>query len=119
MINQETPNGKKFLMRTQTAAHRAVTEVTYPVGDAPSTESGLHLLALLSVVGSLRHHFRKKKDVFVGGNMFVFYKEGHPHARKAPDVMVAKAVEAKENRKSFKVWQEKAGPSFILELTSR
>lgn len=81
-------------------------------------ESDLHLLAMLSLVGSLRHHFRRKKDVFVGGNMFLFYKEGHPGAKKAPDVMVAKGVEFKENRKSFKLWEEKTVPSFILELTS-
>lgn len=118
MIIQNFPIGKKFLMRVQ-SANRAVRKVDYPVGDAPPMESDLHLLALISLVGSLRHHFRRKKDVFVGGNMFLFYKEGNPHARKAPDVMVAKGVEHKENRKSFKVWEEKASPSFLLELTSK
>lgn len=82
-------------------------------------ESDLHLLAMLSMIGSLRHLYRRKKTVFIGGNMFLFYREGHPNARKAPDIMVAKGAEPKENRKSYKIWEEKTVPGFIMEFTSR
>ena len=36
----------------------------------------------------LRHHFRDRRDVYVSGNLLVYYEEGNPGASVAPDVFV-------------------------------
>jgi Uma2 family endonuclease len=82
-------------------------------------ETEVHLMAMIYLIGALRFFFRKHTDVYVIGNMFLYYREGNPRARKAPDVMVVKGVD-KHERRSFKVWEEaQAVPSVIFEVTSR
>lgn len=95
--------------------------VHYPDSDGePMAETEAHLLAMLMLVAVLRQYFRGRPDVFVIGNMFWYFEQGNPQARKAPDVMVVKGVDAKPDlRRSFKSWEEnQTVPCFILELTS-
>jgi Uma2 family endonuclease len=101
-INESTPDG-----------------VIYPSGDGkPMAETGIHVLVMLSLIGTLRLWFRSRRDVYVIGNIFLYYREGHPEARRSPDVMVIKGVDASWERRSFKTWEEKAAPSVIFEITS-
>jgi Uma2 family endonuclease len=93
--------------------------IVYPESDGePLGETESHVIATLHLYDALRHHFRDQMDVYVASNMFLYYEEGNPSARKAPDVMVVKGVE-KRNRRTFKVWEEKAAPQVIFEITSR
>jgi Uma2 family endonuclease len=94
------------------------TSIEYPASDGkPMAETEVHVLAILQLLSALRHFFRKQ-DVYVIGNIFLYYREGNPKAHKAPDVMVVKNV-GKHDRRSFKVWEEKAMPSVIFEVTSK
>jgi flagellar biosynthesis GTPase FlhF len=57
--------------------------------------------------------------VYVIGNIFLYYEEGNPNARRSPDLMVVKGVEAQRDRRSFFTWEERAVPSVVMEFTSR
>jgi Uma2 family endonuclease len=81
-------------------------------------ESQAHLLVMLWLIATLRQYYQNQPDVYVIGNMFLYWEEGHPEARKAPDVMVIKSVEPREYRDNFKIWEERATPSVIFEITS-
>jgi Uma2 family endonuclease len=95
-------------------------DVVYPDSDGqPMAETGVHVLAILYLIGTLKQLFRTRDDVYVTGDMFLYYEEGKPKSRKAPDVMVVKGVPSQPERRSFKVWVEKAVPCFILEATSK
>jgi Uma2 family endonuclease len=95
-------------------------DAMYPDSDGkPMAETGIHVLAILWVIGALKLFFRSRDDAYVTGDMFLYYEEGKPKSRKAPDVMVVKGVPSQPERRSFKVWVEKAVPCFILEVTSK
>lgn len=101
------------------APSRTIDRINYPDSDGePMAETEAHILLMLSLIGTLRGHFKKRGNVYVIGNMFLYYEKGNPQARKAPDVMVVKGVDARTPRRSFKTWQEKAVPCVIFELTS-
>ena len=40
----------------------------------------------------LRHHFRGRRDVYVSGNLLLYYQKGNPRAAVAPDVFVVLGV---------------------------
>jgi Uma2 family endonuclease len=82
-------------------------------------ETGIHVLLMLTLIATLRQHFRARSDVYVIGNIFLYYEEGHSESRRSPDVMVVKGVPSRPERRSFKTWEEGAVPCFVLELTSR
>ncbi len=95
-------------------------EVVYPDSDGkPMAETGIHVFALMWFLGALKLYFSHRDDVYVVGNMFLYHEEGKPKSRKAPDVMVVKGVPSQPERRSFKIWVEKAAPCFILEVTSK
>jgi Uma2 family endonuclease len=94
-------------------------EIYYPSSDGePMAETGIHVLLLLGEIAALRHHFRGRDDVYVIGNIFLYFEEGNLAARRSPDVMVIKGVPALPERTSFKTWVEGAIPCVVIELTS-
>ena len=92
----------------------------YPDSDGePMAETPTHADAMIDLIATLRYHYRDRPEVYVVGNVFWYFEEGNPLARKAPDLMVVKNVEAgAKYRGSFKGWVEKASPCFIVEVTS-
>ncbi len=103
------------------AAPDAQDEVFYPSGDGqPMAETGIHVLLMVWLIEVLRRHFRQRSDYYIIGNIFLFYEEKNPNARRSPDVMLVKGVStAPPERESFKVWEEKAVPNLVIELTSK
>ena len=93
--------------------------VYYPSSDGqPVAESDFQLRPLLYAVTTLRTHFQERADVYVAGNMFIYYEEGNPEAVVAPDVFVVLGT-VKRDRASYMLWEEPKGPDFVLEITSR
>jgi Uma2 family endonuclease len=91
----------------------------YPDSDGkPMGETDYHIAALVYLRQSLQAYFRSRLDVYVATDMFLYYEEGNPKARRAPDVMIVFGV-PKHYRRSFKLWREAAGPAVIIELVSR
>ena len=69
---------------------RPAATVEYPSGDGqPMAENDWQLHAILDSVGALHDHFLERPDVYVSGDLFIYYEEGNPRARVAPDVFVA------------------------------
>ncbi len=94
--------------------------VVYPESDGePMAETEVHILAIVELLATLRFYYRSRSDIYVIGNMFLYYEEGNPQARKAPDLMVVKGVDTSQPRRVFKVWEEKAVPCVIIEFTSK
>ena len=100
---------------------RTAVAVDYPYSDGrPMAESEYQLVPMLYLLTVLRAHFRERADVYVGGDMFVYYEEGNPAAVVAPDVfvVVGAAKRAEDPRLSYKLWEEPKGPDFVLEVVS-
>ncbi len=107
-------------MDSSTAVADPRVGIFYPDGDGkPMAETSIHVLVMLALIGTLRGYFRLRSDVYVIGNIFLYYEEGHPESRRSPDVMIVKGVDAGKNRRSFKTWEERAVPSVVVEITSR
>ena len=97
----------------------APAAIDYPSGDGkPMAENDWQLRAILDAVGVLDLHFRDRPDVYVSGDLFLYYEEGDPGARVAPDVFVAFGV-PKHNRLVYKLWEEGPAPAFVMEVASR
>jgi len=95
-------------------------EVIYSDSDGlPMTESDFAREYLLYSVEALDRYFQSVANVYVSGNLFIYYEQGNPRAVVSPDVFVIFGVE-KKKRSSYKTWEEKGKvPDFILEITSR
>ncbi|WP_017301448.1 Uma2 family endonuclease [Nodosilinea nodulosa] len=94
--------------------------IFYPESDGqPMTESDPTRDYLIYAIEVLRQFFQSRQQVYVSGNLFIYYREGDPKAVVSPDVFVIFGV-SKRQRRSYKAWQEEGKlPSFILEITSR
>lgn len=93
--------------------------VHYPESDgAPLAETPTHLRAIVDLLGAFDQLFQDRDDVFVAADIFLYYEEGNPRAVRAPDVLVAKGVDKRADRGTFKTWVEGAVPCLIVEVTS-
>ncbi|GIK56387.1 MAG: Uma2 family endonuclease [Chloroflexi bacterium] len=80
-------------------------------------ESDFQADPLIYAKTALKRHFKQDPNVYVSGNLLLYYEKGNPEAVVAPDVFVAMGV-AKHDRRSFKLWEEPKGPDFVIEITS-
>ena len=95
-------------------------DIFYPSSDGePLAESKLQFTPLTQTVHVLEHRYRDRADVFVAGNLLVYYRMNDNEVRVAPDVMVAFDVEDYP-RDSYIVWREDGKtPDFVMEIASR
>ncbi len=93
------------------------TEPFYPSGDGePVAETYDHFYVLAIVLEVLRQ-FLADRQATVLGNQFLYYAQGFPRLRIAPDVMVIFDV-APGGRDNYKIWDEGQVPAVIFEMTS-
>jgi Uma2 family endonuclease len=93
--------------------------IHYPETDGkPMAETDVHIDVLIYLREALRDHFREAPQVYVAGNMLLYYEEGNPAACVAPDVFVVQGV-AKGERRIYKLWEEGQPPAVVFEITSR
>lgn len=95
------------------------TQIEYPDEDGlPMAESDFQRDYLIAAVKVLEIHFQSRPDVYVSGNLFIYYEEGNPQSVVAPDTFVVMGVE-KRQRRSYKTWENgDKTPDFVLEITS-
>ncbi|MCC5635987.1 Uma2 family endonuclease [Nostoc sp. CHAB 5844] len=92
-------------------------EVFYPSADGePVAESYAHLCVLLATLEVLRQYLAGQQATVLA-NQYLYYAQGFPKLRVAPDVMVIFNV-APGGRDNYKVWEEGEVPSVIFEMTS-
>ena len=97
---------------------RPPAAIDYPSSDGkPLAENDLQLRAILYAVGALRLHYAERADVYVSGDLLIYYEEGNPRVSVAPDTFVVFGVEDRV-RMNYKVWEEGRGPDFVLEVAS-
>lgn len=102
-----------------TSSNQLSTQIEYPdIDGKPMAESDQAREYLTYAVKVLRIHFQDRSDVYVSGNLFIYYQEGNPRAVVAPDVFVVFGVK-KGDRRSYKTWEEGNTPDFVLEITSK
>jgi len=89
----------------------------YPSADSePVAETYAHLYALLTTLEVLRQYLLGRQATVLG-NQFLYYAQGFPKLRVAPDVMVIFDVEP-GGRDNYKIWEEGQVPVVIFEMTS-
>ncbi len=94
------------------------TEIFYPSeDDEPLAETHEHLLAIINTLTVLTHYLAEQSAIILS-NQFLYYVEGLPSARVAPDIMVIFDVEP-GIRNNYKVWEEGQVPKLIIEMTSQ
>jgi len=93
--------------------------ITYPETDGkPMAETDWHYKSVTNTRFSLEWQFRGREDVYVSGNLFVYYEEGNPRKCVAPDVFVVFGV-PKRPRRVYLVWEEGKGLDVVFEFTSK
>ena len=93
--------------------------VHYPESNGlPLAETRFQYDSLTYAAGALDVHFRDRSDVAVEGNRLLYYVEGDPRLRVAPDVFVVFGV-PKRRRRIYLLWEEGKALDFVLEITSR
>lgn len=95
-------------------------DIDYPESDGkPMAESDYQRPYIAYGTEVLNIFFADRPDVYVSGNVLIYYEEGNPRASIAPDVFVV-FNRPKGKRTSYKVWQEdNQYPDFVLEITSK
>jgi len=81
-------------------------------------ETDLHRDMMIDLIEALRHYFSTEPQVYVSGNILLYYEEGNPHAHLSPDVLVTLGLE-KKRRESYKLWEIGKAPEVVVEVTSR
>ena len=93
-------------------------EVHYPSGDGwPMADNDAQREVILYAIDALKTRYQANPNVYVTGDLLMYYEEGNPRKSVAPDTMVVFGVE-KGRRPSYKVWEEGKGPEFVLEVAS-
>jgi Uma2 family endonuclease len=92
-------------------------EIVYPSSDGePLAETYDHLIAITTTLLILLQHLEGQQATVLA-NQFLYYAQGFPRLRVAPDVMVIFDV-APGGRDNYKTWIEGQVPAVIFEMTS-
>jgi len=100
-----------------TALFSQTSTPIYPSADGePVAETFVHLYAMLITLEVLRQYLASQQATVLS-NQFLYYAQGYPKLRVAPDVMVIFDV-APGGRDNYKIWEEGQTPAVIFEMTS-
>ena len=95
------------------------TAELYPDSDGqPMAVSDLHRRILTRTLEVLDTHFAERPEVYVSGDILMYYVEGDPRKSVAPDVLVTFGM-GKKNRRTYLVWEEGKVPDFVMEFSSK
>ena len=98
----------------------ADSDLDYPTGDGkPMAESDVHRDDMNDLIQTLQAYFAADPDVYVSGNLLVFYEQGNRRKHVAPDVLVVRGVPKLPPRLHYLVWREGRAPDLVIELTSK
>ena len=93
--------------------------IVYPSSDGePMAESDWQYIPLTETVSTLRVWFQDRPDVYVAGDMLVYYRINDNRTSVAPDVYAVFGASGNHPRDSWIVWREGRAPDFVLEIAS-
>ncbi|HEY9821506.1 MAG TPA: Uma2 family endonuclease [Candidatus Sericytochromatia bacterium] len=103
---------------TATSPTTPTTPIIYPSSDGePVAETYDHLYAILTTLEVLKQYLTGRQATVLA-DQFLYYAQGFPRLRIAPDVMVIFDVEP-GGRDNYKTWEEGQVPVVIFEMTSK
>lgn len=95
------------------------TATEYPESDGrPMAETDLHRAEMTDLIAMLEARYADRADVYVSGNLLLYYRQGDSRAAVAPDVFVVFGV-AKGQRRNYLLWEEGRPPTVVIEVSSR
>ncbi len=83
----------------------------------PMGETDAHRDWMIRLLDIFRCRYRNQQ-VYVAGDLLVYYEEGNPRRFVVPDLFVVKNCDPSQ-RRTFKIWEEDRTPNFVIEVTSR
>ena len=90
----------------------------YPETDGqPMAASDDHRRVLTRILRVLEAFFKDNPEVYVSGDLLMYYVQGDPRKAVAPDVLVSFGIGQKA-RRTYLVWQEGKPPDFVMEMAS-
>ena len=94
-------------------------DIYYPESDGnPMAETDAQFYPLTETVLALRQRYADRDDVYVSGDLLIYYRMNDNTVRLAPDVFVVFGVED-HLRSSYIIWREEGKtPDFVLEIAS-
>ena len=93
--------------------------VEYPTSDGrPMAETDLHRDDMVDLIQTLKGRYAGQEDVYVSGNLLLYYEERNKRKHVSPDVFVVKGV-GNHRREYYLLWEEKKGPDLAIEVTSK
>ena len=94
------------------------TEETLPDSDGqPMADGDEHYRAIFSVRGTLEVLFRNRGDIYISGDLLLYYDPDDWGKSVAPDVMMVRGVSSRR-RRSYVLWEEGKPPDCVLEVSS-
>jgi Uma2 family endonuclease len=104
-----------------TTSHRTSAlpnaEVIYPTTDGrPMGETDLHRNIMFEAIETLKLYYTGQQ-VYVSGNILLFYQRGNRRRHVSPDVLVVKGL-APHDRQNYLLWEEGCPPHVVIEVTS-
>jgi Uma2 family endonuclease len=95
-------------------------KIEYPTSDGkPMAETDVHRQNMVDLIETLHDRYANDPDVYVSGNLLLFYEEGNRRKHVAPDVFLVRGVPKLPMRDNYLVWEEGKAPDLVVELTSR
>lgn len=122
-IDHERRRAQKIVAFIRSGLDRPLAEddpdIYYPSSDGePLAESDLQFKPLTESVHVLRQRYRDRSDIYVAGNMLMYYRMNDNGVRVAPDVFVVFGVD-NHPRDSYIIWRENGkAPDFVMEIAS-
>jgi len=98
---------------------RPEAEIEYPESNGkPMAETDTHRDQMAdALIYPLKEWLRVRKDVYISGNLNLYYEEDNPKAVVAPDVFVVFDVPNRQ-RRIYRLWEEGKAPEVVFEITS-
>lgn len=94
--------------------------IEYPeTDDMPMPDNDEQFVPVTDALSALRYWYSARDDVYVSGNLFVYYRMNDNRTWVAPDVFVVVGDTIKGFRDSWINWREGKPPDFAMEFASR
>ena len=91
----------------------------YPETDGkPMAASDYHRRLLIWTLQALEAHFAQNPEVYISGDIMMYYREGDPRKSISPDVLVCFGINPKL-RRTYRIWEEGKAPDFVMEFSSK
>ena len=105
-------------MTLQIKPPRQAHEIIYPETDGkPMAETDLHRKLMVRLINLLQRFFAGQQ-VYVSGNLLLYYEEGNPRKSVSPDCLIVFGLEP-GNRRIYQTWVEGKVPEVVFEISSK